>query len=144
MTADVAAPRRERPSFCTNYRGMDKNDTCHAGVPYSTFESVTWDHRPCFLKGGKPTDGAVTCQHLLLPTPEGLQAWRDRLDELRRKHEAIGPDVLAFRQANKRRSAQQTVPCKACGTGQLTMWIAGYNGHVGGRCSTKGCVAWQQ
>jgi hypothetical protein len=34
--------------------------------------------------------------------------------------------------------------CPVCGAGKLRYSRRGYNGHVHGRCSTEGCVAWME
>ena len=45
-----------------------------------------------------------------------------------------------IRRENKGRSNQGNDPCPACGTGTFHWSIAGYNGHMRGQCTTKGCV----
>lgn len=36
------------------------------------------------------------------------------------------------------------VSCPVCKSGTLHYTVAGYNGHMWGRCSTKDCVSWMQ
>jgi hypothetical protein len=41
-------------------------------------------------------------------------------------------------------TGQGSMPCPVCKTGTLRYSRAAYNGHVHGRCSTDGCVAWME
>lgn len=36
------------------------------------------------------------------------------------------------------------IDCPVCQDGKLSYSVASYNGHMWGKCSTKGCVAWME
>jgi hypothetical protein len=136
--------KRERPSFCNNYRAMADHGTCLAGVSYSAFDGGQWANRPCFLHGGKSKPNDALCDKLALPSEAGIAAYRQRFEVRTQQMAAIGPTIQQFRDANKGRSNRGTFPCLACGAGTLTLSISGYNGRVHGHCSTEGCVSWMQ
>jgi len=37
-----------------------------------------------------------------------------------------------------------SIPCTVCDGGTVRYSVASVNGHLWGKCSTKGCVAWMQ
>lgn len=77
------------------------------------------------------------------------------LDELYRRYHAndkavkcLNPDD-AHRWYNPKQqkncfTGAGEMDCPVCKTGKLRYSRAAYNGHVHGRCSTDGCVAWME
>ena len=132
-------------TWCINFRGMDKNDTCEKGVNDQALrrEGRTFD-LPCFAKNLNPAVGEpMHCEHRRAPTAEEVAAHQEwiagRMDRLRVVMVAIRP----FREANKGRSASAIQECPLC-NGRLRLSIAGSNGHVHGRCETADCVRWME
>lgn len=142
-------------SKCTHYNGLSgrgmaddsKTRCCDAGIVYltvkSTDESVKGFARyPCFREGE-----SVQCPRRHFPTPEEVAA------EVAEKNAHFEQMCLAMRAAQEDAKAKGfkkgsggggKVPCPVCKTGTLHYSVAGYNGHMHGRCETKECVAWMQ
>lgn len=123
--------------------------TCEAGIRYGDVageeDRGISTRLPCFLDGnGSPkNEGACHCANLRAPTAEEIAAhehWvEQRLDLLRTVMTGIKP----WRDAHKGQSAAEVVECPAC-CGRLHLSISARNGHVHGRCETKGCVSWME
>lgn len=84
------------------------------------------------------------CDKYLDTTPEQIAEREAWIQESNRKFKAAEPVVNAFRKENRGRSNRITVKCPACENGSLSMSIAGYNGHVHGRCTTPNCLNWME
>jgi hypothetical protein len=75
------------------------------------------------------------------------------LDELSRRYKAQDKSVAPlipemehhwYKPQKNYFSGGGIMDCPVCKTGKLKYSRAGYNGHVHGRCSTNGCVAWME
>lgn len=74
------------------------------------------------------------------------------LQELRRRwKEDRGIDITAPADTSRFHHPQAnyfcgngTMDCPVCGSGKLQYKRSNYNGHVHAKCSTDGCVAWQE
>lgn len=130
-------------SRCRHFTGVG-NDTCKAGVRY---EDVRLDH--------EPTDGRSRSWPCLRDAP--LAAGRCASVSFRSEEEAkaeaeegerrltlSGEAMRRAREASRGiKGGSGVVECPKCG-GRLHWSKAAVNGHIWGRCETKGCLSWIQ
>lgn len=131
---------------CVHFNGIrEESRACNAGVVYATVKgqnATGFAAFPCFREGE-----AVPCGKRHYPTPEEVAA------EVA-EHEASTKRLMLGIQAagedakkhglKKGNGGAGSVPCPACKTGTLHYSVAGYNGHMHGRCTTADCLAWMQ
>lgn len=129
---------------CAHFNGR-QNDKCDAGIVYATVEGNEvkgFAKFPCFREGQ-----ALPCEKRHFPTPEEVAAevaeHEARSERLLAGIKAASEDAKkqGFKKGNGGRGV---VDCPVCKTGQLHYSVAGYNGHIWGGCTTKGCVRWMQ
>ena len=136
---------------CRHFRGMMNDHPCALGIDIRQLvggPDTGWATRaPCrHIYGMRTTSDQprVPCDHYRGVT----QAEKDEVEAEMAKHlERLiiaQPVVDAFRLRHKRENAQETVVCPTGCGGRLTLSIAACNGHVSGRCSTPGCLAWME
>lgn len=140
---------------CTHYNGLSRpgmredsaTRCCKAGVVYLTVKAseavaTGFARYPCFREGA-----AVPCGKRHFPTPEEVAAEvaerRARVERMSLGISAASDDAKA-RGYGKGKCGVGVVLCPVCKTGQLHYSVAGYNGHIHGRCTTPGCVSWMQ
>lgn len=135
--------------WCIHYR-YNRNlpagapDTCEAGVDYGQWRGTKFDVRPCFLdKSGQSKPGTVQCPKIRRPTPDEIAAHETWVKACLNRMEAVMAGIADWRKAHKGRSASEVVECPAC-KGRLHLSISAHNGHVHGKCETKGCVSWME
>jgi hypothetical protein len=130
--------REQISDKCIHFNGT-MNDACEAGVTYEKFMTASFGRVifPCWKEHEENQ-----CDKREWPSEEYVQARLDAIEESCERHRKAGVVVADFRKRYKGKSGQETVDCPACGTGKLHLSIAGYNGHVWGRCETEGCLAW--
>lgn len=140
---------------CTHYNGLSgpglKNDEatrcCKAGIVYLTVKSQAPDRTgfgsyPCFREGE-----GVPCSKRHFPTAEEVEA---EVAEHDAHWEKLKAGMLACQEDAKKHGYKKgsggrgSIPCPACGTGELFYSVAGYNGHMHGKCSTPDCLSWMQ
>ncbi len=131
-------------------RGMRDDSTtrcCDAGVVYLTVKSTDesrkgFDRFPCFREGE-----GVPCEKRHFPTAEEVAAevaeHNASWERLKLGIAAAGDDAKK-RGLGKGKGGAGVTTCPVCKTGELHYTVAGYNGHMWGRCSTKDCVSWAQ
>lgn len=145
-----------KAGVCIHYNGAINpmsDGTCEAGVNYRQLvggDVVGWVSRlPCVPmepRGGEK----VSCSQCRTPTAEEIaQHEAETAAHINKLMVAYTGNVRAWRNANKwdRRNpkgATGKVPCQACGTGEIHLSMAAYNGHVHGACTTQGCVSWME
>ena len=140
---------------CTHYNGLSgrglRDDAatrcCDAGVVYLTVRSTDesrkgFDRFPCFRKGE-----GVPCEKRHFPTAEEVAAevaeHDARWERLKLGIAAVSEDAKKLG-LGKGKGGSGSVSCPVCKTGMISYAVAGYNGHIHGRCSTNDCVAWMQ
>lgn len=141
---------------CVHYTGClnPRTPTCKAGVNYRAHaggDGFGWVKRlPCFtLENGDPA-AVVKCDHYFEPTAEEIAAHEAEVQTaIAKMMTAYSGNVRKWREAQgwsktNRVSAEGTVACEACGTGQIHLSMASYNGHVWGKCTTADCVSWME
>lgn len=140
---------------CAHYNGLSgpgmKDDAatrcCDAGVVYMTVKSsdpsvVGFAHYPCFREGE-----SLPCDKRHFPTAEEVAAEVAEHDahweRLKLGISAASDDAKkhGFKKGN---GGNGFVRCPICTTGDLHYSVAGYNGHMWGKCTTNGCVSWMQ
>lgn len=134
--------------WCIHYRynreaKKPEDDTCEAGVQYSTFKGSKFGQRPCFLhkETGESSPDAWPCAQLRRPTPEEIAFHEKWLEERMNLQGTVMQGIRPWRDAHKGQSASEIVECPGC-KGRLHLSIAAYNGHVHGHCETAHCVSW--
>lgn len=154
-----------RKGECKHYAGL-RAGTCEAGVCY---RDVTPEpdapgiiyRLPCIQEHGpglaklaeSSKDKKGTCPKYEEPTPEEIKAAEKADEEMMAaavaRAEKIAPAIAELRReagpkGQRRSLVKDFDPCPACGTGKLRLSIAGYNGHIHGRCTTAGCISFMQ
>jgi len=129
---------------CRHFTGL-QNKQCAAGVVYVTVESKDvkgFERFPCFRQGE-----SIPCDKRSFPTPEEVAA---KVAEREASWERLKLGIIAASDDAKKhgygkgKGGAGRVQCPVCKTGELHYSVAGYNGHMHGRCSTKGCLSWMQ
>ena len=125
---------------CASFTGL-QNKTCEAGVEY---DSVRGEGPgvPCLCDWKTGEQPSKACDKRRWPTREEAEA---DIASANASFERIDACMKAIREKHgKARGLRDSMPCpNACG-GTLHYSIAGYNGHVHGRCTTEGCASWMQ
>lgn len=85
---------------------------------------------------------APTCPEYDPFTPEEVAADKKEIDELVAK--TLKARTAIMNAVGNRVGVTGTVPCPCCQGGTLAYRVSGFNGHVWGMCSTKGCVKWME
>lgn len=129
---------------CEHYRGL-QHDTCAAGVSHASVTDESgkgFERYPCFREGE-----CLACDKRHFPTPEEVAK---QVADIDAHMEQTGRGVAAARFDAEARGFKKgnggagSVKCPCCEGGTLHYSVAGYNGHMHGRCSTTGCVSWMQ
>lgn len=139
---------------CVHFNGI-MHDRCEAGVDY---HSVRLEHAPIAYRregearytqtqtASRPCHdsmnlGGAACEKRCAPTPESVAA------EVEASQREFGFTMEAMKRVidatNNARGDSGSVECPKCGK-PLRYSVAGSNGHIHGRCTTEGCLAWMQ
>lgn len=120
---------------CKHFTGVS-NETCKAGVRYDDVKPL-----PCITEylRGKPR----VCDKYEEPSADEVAAYRAMLDASMERHAKAAPVLMELRKKYKGQSWRGTIDCPVC-DGRLHISIAGYNGHMHGRCETAGCLSWME
>lgn len=96
---------------------------------------------PCrFIQGGTP----VTCDKFT-PTPiEQCRAKDEAWEAQWKRMTLVLPVVGDIKKEHKGTNWSGVIDCPTGCGGQLGLTHAACNGHVWGKCSTEGCVAWME
>jgi len=131
---------------CSHFNGIrDENCACNAGVVYATVkhkEIKGLAGFPCFREGQ-----GVTCWKRHFPTKEEVAA---EVAEHEQRWERLKLGMVAAREDAEKRgfkkgnSGRGHIACPVCKSGELHYSVAGYNGHMHGRCTTDKCISWMQ
>lgn len=128
---------------CTHFNGMS-NKTCKVGVVYDSVADESkkgFARFPCWKEGE-----SVPCEKRRFLTPIEVEA---EVAEHDRHWEQLKLAMGATHRGAKARGygkgcgGRGAVECPCCG-GTLSYSVAGYNGHLHGHCSTKGCASWME
>lgn len=133
-----------KKSTCKHFNGT-VNECCRADVNYRQLvggPDYGWARRlPCMSKYAGPD--AVTCAKREEPTAEETAESEAEMKEHMNRFMKVQQLIIAMKKEFKGRSGQAIKTCPVC-AGNLHMTIAGYNGHVHGRCETANCLAWME
>lgn len=132
---------------CVHFTGISRGP-CKAGVDYRTLvggPDLGWALRiPCVeQRPGEESSAAVVpcvqCQRTSRAEAEAEIAAADA------GYERIVTCLTAIKAKHgKARGLADSMPCPTNCGGTLGYTIAGSNGHIWGKCSTKGCASWMQ
>lgn len=129
---------------CVHFSGLS-NATCKVGVNYQSLrdkERKGYAQYPCWREGAD-----LSCDQRRFPTPAEVQA---KVDAIEQSFERSNAAVRVCREDAQRRGFKKgnggaaEIGCPVCRTGMLHYSVAGYNGHLHGRCDMPGCVSWMQ
>jgi hypothetical protein len=143
---------KERAGRCIHFTGI-MNKQCKAGVTYPDGPLPCLRERvvnfPKERRGEVEKLPHSECASYTDPTPEQIEAsereFQDYTDKWSRAMVGVGEWRKAQGWSKKNRvSATGKVPCAGCGNGEIHLSMAALNGHVWGRCTTKGCVSWME
>lgn len=130
--------------WCIHYRSPYHDKTCEAGIPFERWRGVHMDKQPCFLdKKGESTLDALPCECLRRPTAQEIALHEEWKKTRKNRMGVLMRGIAPWRAAHKGKSAHEIVECPIC-RGRLHLSIAGYNGHIHGRCETADCVSWME
>lgn len=122
---------------CVHFTGI-LHPKCDAGVLYADVRRPpaapgSGFQFPCF------SDAGTECA--LRKTPTLAEA----TEEERKMNEGFEFTMAAIKLINaavgKKRGVTGTIECPKC-KGRLHYSVAGYNGHIHGKCATEGCLSW--
>ena len=138
---------------CRHFNGI-QNKVCKAGVNYHGLTDRDGQIAfvlPCLGPNPHAKAPAAECGLFEAVTQADLDARRAQIDAAMERHrkvgEALGAAISLQRKQSKssRTSKRVSYDCPVCGkAGALAVSTSGYNGHAHGRCSTAGCVSWQE
>lgn len=117
---------------------------CRAGIDYRAHvggEDFGWVKRlPCMPKpADEDRSRVVACSLREFPTEKEVEAQEREADESMALTTAA--IKLCRADAGGKRGVAGDVECPKC-TARLHYTVAKVNGHLWGRCSTDGCLAW--
>jgi hypothetical protein len=114
--------------------------TCKAGVEYKRF-GTNFKERPCIDGHRLETN---PCPNWERPTVEAAEAANREMDAAVQRVFAGLEAAAKWRVKPKpKHDRSEVVECPVC-KGRLHLSQAAYNGHVWGKCETKGCVSWME
>lgn len=135
-------------NYCQHYttKPGPNGISCAAGMNLDEIKNVPTgpkDYKwgPC-IGGHELTDPHEHCPHWIRRTREMGEERADRVAEVFRRMELVGPVVAEWRKKPPRGKAE-VIECPAC-KGRLHLSQAACNGHVHGKCETAGCVSWME
>jgi hypothetical protein len=146
MAIDLEKQKQDRIDkklhTCVHFTGI-QNKTCKVNVLY---EKARDESTKPFKFACLDADTDV-CPLRQYPTREQVDAdnaaLERRMDDMRIAIPACREDAKQ-KGFGKGHGGQGSIACPVCKTGTLRYSVAGYNGHMHGRCSTQGCMSWMQ
>lgn len=135
---------------CVHFTGT-VNERCNAGVAYKSVAVSPNEHPtpsaarlghalPCF------SDGAGHCESCRFPTPEEVAAREKEMAEYFAQTMEARTRIrtaAGYSGTKPTRDLRGSIECPRC-KGTLGYSVSSYNGHIWGRCSTSGCLAWME
>jgi hypothetical protein len=138
--------KRGSDATCVHFRGIQR-DKCEAGVCLRELvggSDFGWAARlPCIEQDRERANEIVACAEYRAPTAEEIAATEAEHAAAMQRMRTVLNAIAPWRKAHKGESFAEIVECPAC-KGRLHLSIARSNGHVHGRCATKGCVSWME
>lgn len=135
----LAKNKRMKATRCRHFTGC-QNDKCKAGKVYREVvggPELGWAARlPCLPESEIRKEPMATCSSYEPKSTEDL-AREER--ELTDGGELL---VMAIQIIRATKLNRGVIACPKCYTGDLGFSVAKTNGHVWGRCSKAGCLAW--
>lgn len=134
---------------CAHFRNSINNETCEAGVRYDDVNEPPAPGKPlrmpCYSKG--MFSGAdLPCDKRYFPSDEEAEKEARETEERLYANAAarkVAKDDARAKGYARGHAGQGEVICSRCG-GRLRYTVAAVNGHMHGKCSTKGCVSWME
>jgi hypothetical protein len=131
---------------CRHFNGI-QHDCCNAGINYEELIEHGKYRIPCLkMAVGLKRDPAI-CGSFEAMTREEAEADAD--SSLDRQNKTMLAVSCAHEAAKKKgfgagRGGVGSITCPVCQTGTISYSVASVNGHMWGKCSTKGCVSWME
>ena len=152
LTTETSKRREQSIAFdmqyCQHYTpdqiygggGHKATGICAAGVTVADVRVPKSSH-PC-IDGHEMQDPTAVCPHWIRQTREHAEARADAIEARMKLFTIVMPVVGEWRKKPPR-GKQEIIECPAC-KGRLHLTQAASNGHVWGKCETKGCVSWME
>lgn len=134
---------QRRMMTCRHYNVAIRNKVCDAGIPYPQ------GPLPCIqlLRADPPSveERHAQCPKLECHTREEAERDYDDAEVHMAKTMRVLAAIRGWRTWTKdhRVAKAEVIECPEC-KGKLHLSQSGYNGHVWGKCETKGCVEWME
>lgn len=128
-----------RAGTCVHFTGV-QNVVCKCNIRY---DYIRGDGLlPCLTFNGKRND---VCSSYTEPTPEQIAANDLEVEQVMARMRLAMGVVGKWKTWTKKNRVAKVgeVECPIC-KGKLHLSQAAYNGHVWGKCETKGCLSWMQ
>lgn len=97
---------------------------------------------PCYFKN-RDQPGFVPCEKAEPHTEEEIEQHEREVDLAVDRLLARLPLIEQLKSEHRGKNWSGSIVCPECG-GTLNLSHAASNGHVSGRCSTEGCLAWME
>lgn len=126
---------------CVFFTGL-QHGVCEAGVKYDDVNQRRPGGLPCLCDIRTSEQPDAECPKRRWTTREEAEK---EIADSNAAFERVNTCLKAIREKHgKARGLGGSMPCPVGCGGELRYSIAGYNGHVHGRCSTEGCASWMQ
>lgn len=130
---------------CRHFNGT-QNRSCRAGVTYRPWDKSTNEAMPYLPAhiNGRPTWPCDLFEIMSVAEAEKEADERIVLMERGIKARHAAKDDAKAKGFGKGNGGIGEIACPSCDGGRLRYSVAGYNGHMHGKCSTPGCVSWME
>lgn len=131
---------------CRHFNGI-QNKTCKAGIRYIEWkQGVEERAMPCIPKHIDDREVWPCELFEIMSQADAEKEADERIVIMNRGikgRQAAHADAKA-KGMGKGHGGYGEIPCPSCEGGKLRYSVASYNGHMHGKCSTAGCVAWME
>ena len=131
---------------CRHFNGI-QHKVCEKGVAYE-HSGEQWKNStmPCIPRhvNGRPTWPCEFFEIMSVQDAEKEADERIVIMERGIKARHAAKDDAKSKGYGKGHGGYGAVDCPCCEGGKLQYSVASYNGHMHGRCTTKGCVSWME
>lgn len=127
---------------CRHFNGS-QNKKCLAGIEYLDIPPKTM---PCIPRSVNGRETWPCEKFEIMSIADAEKEADERLVKYERgvKARHAAKDDAKAHGYGKGHGGVGAVPCPGCQGGTLRYSVAGYNGHMHGKCSTSGCVSWME
>jgi hypothetical protein len=131
---------------CRHFNGS-QNKKCSAGIQYLEWkQGVEERAMPCIPKHINNHETWPCDLFEIMSQADAEKEADERIVRMNRgiKGRHAAKDDAKAKGLGKGHGGNGAIPCPSCEGGTLHYSVAGYNGHMHGRCTTTGCVSWME